>query len=179
MILNIMEFLGSYQNELSIVLTLFSLIGGAISWFFALRSKRSEAKLAKDLEKYKHELQSDYMKTELRTKQLFIKYPEMFALFQQLYGELYRLRRAENRSGEIRQDEIAKCQNNEFYQANNYLALNLLFFSSEVRDLAIKLKDSMITCLFSKTKEEGTKNLENVTVLLDKLEKQMKSELGH
>ena len=59
-------------------------------------------------EKYKHELRTKFIKTELRTTQLFNIYPEVFLLFKQLEGEIFKIRGPVKRKRQVSETDRDK-----------------------------------------------------------------------
>jgi len=169
MITLFIKYINQYHNGLGLGLnSIIFLANILILWF----NTRQKFKLDKEVEKYKNELQVEFLKSQLKINRLFTIYPELFKNFKESEASLVRVEvlRKQNRS---LPDFELKSAEADLIKVNNYLAFNMLFLSSAVSQSAIELKDSMAKYLNS------ANTFDEIAQKIDTLENQMKKELSH
>lgn len=178
----IKEFIGKYQLLLSIVVLLVQI--GA--WFIGayvfknwLQTAKNE--LDKNADAYRHRLQIEYLKTEIKTTQLSSLYPKLFMKFkiaESLIGDWYRIKQSGNA---MSPDKVAKVAAS-LSEATGFMVRHMLFMSDQVIICSDKLSDSMNLCkdllAGMSPVETITSHKKNMNGFADNLQAQMKDELG-
>lgn len=191
----------SLEGHHSIIILMVQLTIALLTYYYNFRYK---SWLEKQVEQYKHKLQVEFIKAEVRTKQLFSIYPSLFAHFKALEGELFLLKAVEEKEKKAPHAEekvpIKRVGNNEhaeeivnnidtsasekeaardaFVKANNYCMYNLVFLSKEVAALGLELIELFRTCINSKTdiKPEIWDNIKHhIQLLEDQIRKELSS----
>lgn len=203
----IKKFINKYQLLLNVLVLLLQtcawFIGGYVfnNW---LQNAKNE--LDKNADTHRHQLRVDYLKTELKTKQLSSIYTSLFAKFKDaekevgyLFGILF-AQQVNPESGDWKKQAEKSSQAKE--DLKDYLMKNLLFLSVEVKKCALDLTEridafwlSCLSCNINndiKLKNEDFNDPEQLKQKLKKylseqdeikqaalkLEKQMQLELG-
>lgn len=167
-----MQFLN--ENLASFIVVFIPASIAAISAFISTRQAR---KLAKEVENYKHQLQTEFLKAEIKTTQLFSIYPEMFRKIKYAEGEFFKVYGQIKRQRNINQNDIYNAFNigNE---ARDYLYANLLFISEETKKLVHQIFD--VLGKVDKASEEDCKKIfEEVKVKCNELETHMRKEMAN
>ena len=151
-----------------------NLVLGAVMLYFTQIHKRT---LDIEVEKYKKELQVEFIKAEMKAKQLFIIYTTMYSKFVSAESSIIQLKSPElKRQRDITQKDMQKTET-ILINSNDYLAHQLLFFSDDVSNLAIKLKDIMFQCLYCEDTTKLSACLEKIQEAMQLLKYQMQKEL--
>ena len=167
-----MQFLS--ENLVSIIV---AFIPTFISGIFAFISTRQARKLDKEVEKYKHQLQTEFLKAEIKTKQLFSIYPELFRKIKYAEGEFSKVYGPIKRQRNINQKDIDNAFNIGS-EARDYLYVNLLFISEPTKLFVNEIFD--VFCKIDKASEEDcNKIFEEIGVKCALLETQMRKELAN
>jgi len=168
----VIKFIADNGSWLSIAINTFIVF---INQYFLQKQKNA---LDKKMEKYKHQLQAEYLKTEIKTKQLFIIYPEIFAKIAWARGELLKIYGSIKRQRPIekRDMDVAWETCNE---GRNYFNVNLLFISQEVEQLAGAVFVSMAKFSRPMDEEEKQQVFNAIEAKCKLLEDQMKKELAN
>lgn len=147
-----------------------------INCFILWLNTQQKFKLGKEIEGYKHLLQKEFLKAEIKTTQLFSIYPEMFSKFKKAESAIYELKGPVNRQREVTANDKKNAEN-IFISANNYLVYNLLFLSSKTAELAENLTDIMSKCLYCENADESIKYCSQMREAINLLMIQMQKEL--
>ncbi len=171
-----------FLNQNCAGLTLLAnVIAMVISGGFAWYCHREKSKLAKEFEKYKTQLQVDFLKTDLKIKQLSSIYPKLFLRFKRAEERICSLCRdkAAAQKADFKKTNQAKILLND---ATSYMVKNLLFISKEVETASDDLMQLMNE--FEKMiAETPATNIyiykQKVRLLTDSLQSKMQEELGN
>lgn len=150
-----------------------NLILGAIVAYFAQKQKW---KIDKAIEQYKTALQMEFIKSEMKAKQLFSIYPEVFSKLQNAESTIYQLKGAIQRLRPVTAIDIKEAEN-ILILANNSTVHNALFLSNTVYEFALELISIMGKCLYSEDDKEAIEFSLIMSKKIEKLKKQMQKEL--
>lgn len=167
-IFEIIKYFQKYSNGLTVLLNIILLVGNS---FILWLNTHQKFKLDKEIEKYKNQLQTEFIKSKLKTDQLFIIYPELFKKLKVAESSLVRLSILRGKNKPIPETESNGAEK-DLTAFNNELAFKLLFLSIEIRNKCLELKDLMVNYLY-----EQADNFNEITLKIDDLESKMREEL--
>ncbi len=160
-----------HNSLLSAISTIFS--GG-----FALYVYCQKVSLTKKVEQYKHQLQKEFLKAELKTTQLFNIYPQVFKKIKISEGKLFVIYDARIK----KQRQISEADENNAWtivtDARNFFYENMLFISQDVE----KLTENVFQSFYSINTEDGISNEEifdDIQQKIISLQIQMQKEVGN
>jgi len=184
----ILNFLNENTKGLG---TLMSIISAFASGFFALWVYWQKAKLEKEFEKYrcqlqvdlekevgryKQELQTEFLKVEFRIKKLSIIYPELFEKFKVAEGRISVICSKTEAKEAIDAAEI-KATASLITEAIAFMVRNLLFISKEVTGCSDELMREMNKFENVTDPVKAKSYMQNLREMTDRLQCQMQKEL--
>jgi hypothetical protein len=131
-----------YQVALSAIGPLVSGIFVIINVIFTHRKKKQ---LKIDIEKYKHQLQSDFLKTQHQTSKLYAIYPELYSKMISLAGSFNVLNILTKEKCNI--DNDYQMVISDYKEATNFRNEKALFISEEVEELTSQILRNIIKIL--------------------------------